>query len=397
MAHLGQKNGVYHLRFRFKGREFKKSVKVRSADEASAALHLVEVTLHRLRTSQLLLPEGVEPGDFIMSGGTLTAPTQQTVEEVPTSSELIAEYLTSQRPRLAVTYHGCQQVHLRHWENHLGSAAQAPCTQVGVRDLERFLEHRLGERHPTTVEHERTTLMQLYKWATQQGHFQVSPAAALRLIKGAHDRPAFRTYEEIEAIRARGGLDEEQETALWDCLFLTPTEIAGLLQLVRNRSRSPLSLLLHALPAYTGMRRGEVLRLRWLDVDFERGHITARSRKQSRQHVETARHIDLHPELTTLLTAWRAERPRGQWVLCDDLLQPLGSHKANRLFWRPLRGTTWCLDTEKNWFKIGFHTYRHSFASNLAAQGVDQRVIDEFMGHTTEAMRRRYRHLFPSA
>jgi hypothetical protein len=28
---------------------------------------------------------------------------------------------------------------------------------------------------------------------------------------------------------------------------------------------------------------------------------------------------------------------------------------------------------------------------------VDQRVIDELMGHTTEAMRRRYRHLFPQA
>jgi len=32
----------------------------------------------------------------------------------------------------------------------------------------------------------------------------------------------------------------------------------------------------------------------------------------------------------------------------------------------------------------------------MAAAGVDQRIIDEFMGHTTEAMRRRYRHLFPA-
>jgi integrase len=59
-----------------------------------------------------------------------------------------------------------------------------------------------------------------------------------------------------------------------------------------------------------------------------------------------------------------------------------------------MRGTSWCLRSKRNLFKIGFHTYRHSFASNLAAQGVDQRVIDEFMGHQTEAMRKRYRHLF---
>ena len=53
-----------------------------------------------------------------------------------------------------------------------------------------------------------------------------------------------------------------------------------------------------------------------------------------------------------------------------------------------MRGTDWNLEGSRNWFKIGFHSYRHSFASNLAAAGVDQRIIDEFMGHQTEAMRK---------
>jgi len=83
-------------------------------------------------------------------------------------------------------------------------------------------------------------------------------------------------------------------------------------------------------------------------------------------------------------------------VLSDgDDVGPLAPAEANRLFRQPLRGTKWCLSSRRNRFKLGFHTYRHSFASNLAAAGVDQRVIDEFMGHTTEAMRKRYRHLFP--
>ena len=34
-------------------------------------------------------------------------------------------------------------------------------------------------------------------------------------------------------------------------------------------------------------------------------------------------------------------------------------------------------------------------SANLASQKIDQRIIDEFVGHTTEQMRRRYRHLFP--
>ena len=43
----------------------------------------------------------------------------------------------------------------------------------------------------------------------------------------------------------------------------------------------------------------------------------------------------------------------------------------------------------------GFHVFRHSFASNLACKGIDQRLIDEWMGHQTEELRRRYRPLFP--
>jgi integrase len=38
---------------------------------------------------------------------------------------------------------------------------------------------------------------------------------------------------------------------------------------------------------------------------------------------------------------------------------------------------------------------RHSFASNSAVVGVDQRFINAWMGHQTEEMVRRYQHLRP--
>ena len=43
------------------------------------------------------------------------------------------------------------------------------------------------------------------------------------------------------------------------------------------------------------------------------------------------------------------------------------------------------------------HTLRHSVASCLAAAGVDQRIIDDMLGHVSEEMRRRYRHLTTAA
>ena len=51
---------------------------------------------------------------------------------------------------------------------------------------------------------------------------------------------------------------------------------------------------------------------------------------------------------------------------------------------------------DSKWEKVpGWHCLRHSFISILASDGVDQRLIDDYVGHTTEDMRRRYRHLLP--
>jgi site-specific recombinase XerD len=44
----------------------------------------------------------------------------------------------------------------------------------------------------------------------------------------------------------------------------------------------------------------------------------------------------------------------------------------------------------------GYHILRHSFVSAVASKGVDQRIIDEIVGHQSEEQRRRYRHLYPT-
>jgi hypothetical protein len=76
MANLGKKGDVYCVRFRLGGKEYKKSLKTRDAS-AGAALHLIELTLHRLHTGQLQAPDRVDPGDFVVSGGTLLTPVER--------------------------------------------------------------------------------------------------------------------------------------------------------------------------------------------------------------------------------------------------------------------------------------------------------------------------------
>ncbi len=94
MATLGLKNGVYHIRFRFRGRQFKKSLKTSDRADAQAAVHIVGQTIHRLTVGLLALPDGVEPGDFIVSGGTA----QPTVRREPVGLVQAArEHLESQQ------------------------------------------------------------------------------------------------------------------------------------------------------------------------------------------------------------------------------------------------------------------------------------------------------------
>jgi hypothetical protein len=83
MASIDRKNGVYHARFRFQGRQFKKSLKTTLKDDAKSALHIVETAIHRLLTGQIAVPTDVDPGDFIVSGGTLKVPPATLVKAPP--------------------------------------------------------------------------------------------------------------------------------------------------------------------------------------------------------------------------------------------------------------------------------------------------------------------------
>lgn len=254
-----QEGDVSCVRFRLRGKEFKKSLKTKDESAARAALHLVELTLHRLHTGQLHVPDRVAPGDFVVSGGTLHEPVdrQPAAEPAPpppSTGELVDRYTAALKTLVAPSYHASHAMHLRHLMRHLDGRADEPCDGVTFRGLNGFVQARLAERHPNTAELERITLL-------RHKYLGDSPAAGLAPIMGGEDRPPFRTAAEIERILQRGGLTDEERLDLWDGLYLSPPEIAGLLATVRVNATVDYGYLLHAIPTYSGIRRGEVLRL----------------------------------------------------------------------------------------------------------------------------------------
>jgi integrase len=94
--------------------------------------------------------------------------------------------------------------------------------------------------------------------------------------------------------------------------------------------------------------------------------------------------LQTHPGVTT--TFWHELPPtRGHFHIEP---QPLDVDTIHNDFKRAL--------AETKWAKLrGWHVFRHSFCSNCAAAGIDQRVINAWVGHQTDEMVRRYRHLLP--
>jgi integrase len=198
----------------------------------------------------------------------------------------------------------------------------------------------------------------------------------------------FQTWNEIQRIIDRGGLTTAEERDLWDCLFLTTQQIAEVLEAVRGKATPPFLHLMFVFAAHTGARRSEMMRSRVEDFDFEGQTVQIREKKRDKTTRLTFRRVPMSSLLAEVFKDWFLRHPGGAYTLCRSPNKMLKQTFTTKSFRRCLNGTKWVR-------MRGFHVFRHFFASNLAAAGVDQRIIDEFMGHQTEAMRRRYRHLCP--
>jgi integrase len=137
----------------------------------------------------------------------------------------------------------------------------------------------------------------------------------------------------------------------------------------------------------TGSRRGEVLGMRYGEVDLGAGVWSkpAASTKQRKPH-----RIPLSEAAVKLLQHRQAERDGKVVRLRDDFVFRGGGSKThtNRLEgdWAIIRAEAGLLD-------VRFHDLRHTVASQLVSEGLSLEIIGQMLGHTKPATTRRYAHL----
>ena len=173
--------------------------------------------------------------------------------------------------------------------------------------------------------------------------------------------------------------------------YLSPDEIGRLIDtLGRWQEKRPESCNILWLLLLTGARRGEVLGMRWDQLDLNAGTWSkpASLTKQKRSH-----RVPLSPEAVDVLRRRLAERDAPAPVVPlrrDDYVFRGGGDGAsiNRVErdWAIIRAAAGLEDCR-------IHDLRHSFASVLVSQGLSLPIIGAMLGHSKPATTARYAHL----
>jgi integrase len=168
--------------------------------------------------------------------------------------------------------------------------------------------------------------------------------------------------------------------------FLTYEEAQRLLDEIKVHSVLTYRITLVSL--HCGLRFGEIAGLTWQDLNFQDDIILIRNPKNGQTRVAF---------LTDAVKEMFLEMEPGK--AGDYVFQNTGKHeKMGQIpdtFMKAVNKLGLNNNVEDARLKVVFHTYRHSFASWLVADGTDLFQVKELMGHKTLAMTARYSHLSP--
>lgn len=216
-----------------------------------------------------------------------------------------------------------------------------------------------------------------------------------RFLSQSTKRQAFAVLSLAMKVAVRDGMIQENplaqvsrpRKARSEVAIMTADEVEQLLTAAENTHYESLIKFV----AFTGVRIGEALSLRWADVNLESATATIRRGSLSDDSTKTAagvRTIPLVPEVVDALesrkTMQAAERLKmgAGWADEEGLIftsgsgTPVDDHNARRNLRAVLEAAG--LPTDRPW-----HTMRHSLATRLLNRGVPMPVVSSILGHAS--------------
>ena len=237
---------------------------------------------------------------------------------------------------------------LKHLSRFFGSKRLSEISPFMVEKYK--LTRKEEEAAPVTTNHELGCLRNMFNMAIKWKKAQANPVREVKFFKEPKGKDRI--------------LSEEEEIRLLEIVRAT------------TKSQHLEPIIITAL--HTGMRKGEILNLKWSNVDFKTGHILVVETKNGE-----IRRIPMNKKLTETLQGAK-KLSKSEYVFSENG-KPYGDVK-----------TGWWSALEKAKIEgFRFHDLRHTFGSRLGMAGADIKTIAELMGHRDLQMTMRYSHPTP--
>jgi integrase len=267
-----------------------------------------------------------------------------------TIRELASEYVsaTASRRRPKTQY----EERNRFEKSILPKLGHLRLCDISQRHLEQWVSDKVAEGlKPGSVNRHITSIKAMFKAAVDWDYLPRSPASRLKKLRENERSIRFLERDESERLleASIGGPD-----------YLYPIVLLAL---------------------HTGMRRSEILHLRWQDMDFRREEVRVENMEG---HLTKSGRTRTVPMTELVREHFRPLRQIG-------FLFPGLNGKPQRQLDKSFKSALKRAGIEK----FRFHDLRHTFASHLTMQGVPQRAVQELLGHGSGRMTERYSHLSP--
>lgn len=258
-------------------------------------------------------------------------------------------------------------------------------SDITAKQLDKFKTDRLKAKiAPATINRDLDRIRAVLSKAVEWGQLEAHPATTVKRLKGGEDsRVRFLDTSEEKRLRAALSARESDRRArrLSGNAWAADRGHQGR-EMWRKEGYTDHLMPMVLVALNTGMRRGELFGLNWLDVDLCNKVITVRAATAKSQKT---RRIPLNAEAVDVLKHWKGEGVPKGLVFPGPAGQPMTN--INR---------SWAgIITLAQIENFRFHDCRHHFASSLMMSGADLYTVKELLGHSDTAMTERYSHLAP--
>ena len=267
-----------------------------------------------------------------------------TFEQNPPCDKILMEYERATSHHKVKKTHDDDSARIKSFLSYTGIKTT---NQITEKKLQDYLNYRINDNKLTLNSCNRyiSTLKAWINFAVRRGYLFNNPIKDFKKYRIPQNPPKYLNQDEVKQI-----LEAAKDTRLYAPIFTA---------------------------LYTGMRQKEIYTLEWQNIDFNQESIMVINKIGFLTKSKKFRTIPLHKKLKDFLLPLRKASGK-----CFD--------ETNHKHFFPKVVKAAKLE------KIGFHHFRHTFASNLAISGVDLYTIAQILGHSSIAVTQIYAHLTKS-